>query len=277
MTEKLISVEDVWKLYGNLVANEDISLSLYEGEIVALLGPNGAGKTTLVKQLYGELLPNKGKIIVLGHEPKNREIKKHLGVIPQEVEPYGDLTAWDNIYYMGRIKGVRGNEIRQRGEELLKRLDLYEKRNVLAMNLSGGMKRKVLLAMALINNPKVLILDEPTTGLDPKARREVWEILLELKKEGKSILLTTHYLDEAEKLSDRVYFIKKRVIFEGRTSEIKKKFSDWFEVIDYETGKVMRVKGEDELKEALINMKGRFEVRLPSLEEIYLEVFRDVP
>lgn len=277
MTEKLISVEHVWKLYGNLVANEDISLSLYEGEIVALLGPNGAGKTTLVKQLYGELLPNKGKIIVLGHEPRNREIKKHLGVIPQEVEPYGDLTAWDNIYYMGRIKGVRGNEIRQRGEELLKRLDLYEKRNVLAMNLSGGMKRKVLLAMALINNPKVLILDEPTTGLDPKARREVWEILLELKKEGKSILLTTHYLDEAEKLSDRVYFIKKRVIFEGRTSEIKKKFSDWYEVIDYETGKVMRVKGEDELKETLINMKGRFEVRLPSLEEIYLEVFRDVP
>ncbi len=102
----VIEVKNVWKMYGKLVANEDISMKVNEGEIVALLGPNGAGKTTLVKQIYGELSPNKGEIKVLGKKPTDRQIKKLIGVIPQECEPYGDLTVWDNIYYMGRLKGV---------------------------------------------------------------------------------------------------------------------------------------------------------------------------
>ncbi|EZQ12051.1 ABC transporter ATP-binding protein [Candidatus Acidianus copahuensis] len=274
--EALIDVQHVWKLYGKFVANEDISLTLYKGEIVSLLGPNGAGKTTLVKQLYGELLPNKGKITVLGNNPTNRKIMKSIGIIPQEVQPYEDLTVWDNIYYLGKIKGVKTKQIYERGEDLLRKLELLEKRNTLAMKLSGGMKRKLLLATSLINDPKLVILDEPTTGLDARARREVWNILLGLKKEGKSILLTTHYLDEAEKLSDRIYFINRKIVIEGLTSEIKEKFSDWYELIDYDSGKTIRIKGEDELKKVISNLNGKFEVRLPSLEEIYLEVFKDV-
>lgn len=273
--QRLIEVLHVWKFYGKLVANEDVSLYVDEGEIVGLLGPNGAGKTTLVKQLYGELLPNKGSIIVLGKKPTDRGIKRLLGIIPQESQPYGDLTVWDNVYYMGRIKGMKKEKVYEMGEELLRKLDLYEKRNTLAMDLSGGMRRKLLIAMALINDPKLIILDEPTTGLDPEARREVWDILLKFKKEGKSMLLTTHYLDEAERLSDRVYFINRRIIMQGSPVDIKKKFADWYEVIDYESGKVVKIHGEEKLKSYILSLNGKFEVKLPTLEEVYLEVFKD--
>lgn len=273
--QRLIEVLHVWKFYGKLVANEDVSLYVDEGEIVGLLGPNGAGKTTLVKQLYGELLPNKGSIIVLGKKPTDRGIKRLLGIIPQESQPYGDLTVWDNVYYMGRIKGMKKEKVYEMGEELLRKLDLYEKRNTLAMDLSGGMRRKLLIAMALINDPKLIILDEPTTGLDPEARREVWDILLKFKKEGKSMLLTTHYLDEAERLSDRVYFINRRIIMQGSPVDIKKKFADWYEVIDYESGKIVKIHGEEKLKSYILSLNGKFEVKLPTLEEVYLEVFKD--
>ncbi|MEM0068840.1 MAG: ABC transporter ATP-binding protein [Saccharolobus sp.] len=271
----VIEVRNVWKSYGKLVANENVSMTLKEGEIVSLLGPNGAGKTTLVKMIYGELNPDKGEIRVLGKKPSDRNIKKILGVIPQECEPYGDLTVLDNIYYMGRLKGVNKELIRSRGEELLNKLDLLSKRNTLARDLSGGTKRRVLIAMALINDPKLLILDEPTTGLDPEGRREVWEILLEMKKEGRSMLLTTHYLDEAERLADRIYFLNKRVIAEGTAAQIKEKFADWYDVIDYTNGKVYKVKGEEELKKIIMSLNGKFEVRMPSLEEVYLQVIKN--
>ncbi|QGA55510.1 ATP-binding cassette domain-containing protein [Sulfolobus sp. E5-1-F] len=272
----VIEVNNVWKAYGKIIANEDITMRVKEGEIVALLGPNGAGKTTLVKQIYGELNPTKGEIRVLGRKPTDRHVKKFLGVIPQECEPYGDLTVWDNIYYMGRLKGVSKDEIKKRGEELLERLDLKSKRNTLARDLSGGLKRRTLIAMALINNPKLLILDEPTTGLDPEARREVWEILLNMRKEGQSMLLTTHYLDEAERLADKIYFLSRKIIVEGTPTQIKEKFADWYEVTDYTNGKVYRVKGEEELKKIVMSINGKFEVRMPSLEEIYLQVMKDV-
>ena len=272
----IIEVNHVWKYYGDLLANEDISMFVKEGEIVALLGPNGAGKTTLVKQIYGELTPTRGEIRVFGKKPTDRGIKRMMGVVPQEVEPYEDLTVWDNIYYMGKLKGMKKDEIKKRGEELLEMLDLKEKRNSLVRDLSGGLKRRTLIAMALINNPKLVILDEPTTGLDPQARREVWEILLNMKKEGQSMLLTTHYLDEAEKLADRIYFIYKRILIEGTTAEIKEKFADWYEVIDYSAGKIYRVKGEEEVKKIISDIKGKFEVRIPSLEEIYLQVMKDI-
>ena len=272
----VIEVSHVWKYYDKLVANEDVSMLVKEGEIVALLGPNGAGKTTLVKQIYGELTPTRGEIRVLGKKPTDRHMKKMLGVIPQECEPYGDLTVWDNVYYVGRLKGVKKEEIKERGEELLERLDLISKRNTLARDLSGGLKRRTLIAMALVNNPKLIILDEPTTGLDPEARREVWNVLFDMKKMGQSMLLTTHYLDEAERLADRIYFLNRKIIVEGTPSEIKERFADWYEVIDYTTGKVYKVKGEDELKKLILNIQGKFEVRMPSLEEIYLQVMKDV-
>ncbi|AOL15503.1 MarR family transcriptional regulator [Sulfolobus sp. A20] len=272
---KVIDIKGVWKLYGKLIANENISMSVEEGEIVSLLGPNGAGKTTLVKQIYGELTPSKGEIKVLGKKPSDRNVKKLIGVVPQECEPYGDLTVWDNIYYMGKLKGVDKEVIKNRGEELLDKLDLKDKRNTLARDLSGGLKRRTLIAMALINDPKLLILDEPTTGLDPEARREVWDILLKMKKEGRSMLLTTHYLEEAERLADKIYFLSRKIIAEGTPSQIKEKFAEWYEVIDYSTGKTYKVRGEEELKSLILKLNGKFEVRMPSLEEIYLQVIKN--
>ena len=266
----MINVIHVWKYYGKILANEDITMEVKKGELVALLGPNGAGKTTLVKQIYGELTPTKGEILVLGSKINNN-IKKRMGVIPQECTPYSTLSVKDNIYYMAKIKGMDSRRARERTEELLKKLELKEYENRLAEYLSGGLKRRVLLAMALVNDPDVVILDEPTTGLDPEARREVWEVLSELKKEGRAILLTTHYLDEAERLADRIYFINRKIIMEGTPSEIKSRFSSYYEVIDYSTGKTYYVK-EDEVAEFIKGIKGKFEVRLPSLEEIYLKV-----
>ncbi|BCU69731.1 ABC transporter ATP-binding protein [Stygiolobus caldivivus] len=270
----VLEVRNVWKSYGKLIANEDVSMDVKEGEIVALLGPNGAGKTTLVKQVYGEITPDRGEIRVLGKKPGDRHVKKLLGVIPQECEPYGDLSVWDNIYYMGKLKGVEKDSIKAKGEELLRELGLTGKRDTLARELSGGLKRKTLIAMALINDPKLLILDEPTTGLDAEGRREVWKILLDMKKQGRSMLLTTHYLDEAERLADRIFFLNKRVIDQGTPAQMKEKFADWYEVIDYTNGKVYKVKGEEELKKVVLGLRGKFEVRMPSLEEVYLEVIK---
>ncbi|MCI2414666.1 MAG: ABC transporter ATP-binding protein [Candidatus Aramenus sp.] len=222
----VLEVRHVWKSYGNLTANEDVNLHVSTGEIVSLLGLNGAGKTTLVRQVYGELLSDKGEIVVLGKKLTDKGVKKLMGVVPQEVRPFSNLTVWDKVYYIGRIKGVEKRAISERGEDLLRKLGLWEKRNTYLYELSGGMKRKLLIAIALINDPDFVVLDEPTTGLDPEARREVWDTVLKFKGEGKSILLTTNYLEEAEKLSDKVYFLYRRVVMEGSPADVKKKLAD---------------------------------------------------
>ena len=266
---KVVEVIDVWKSYGKVIANEGVSLTVNKNEIVSVLGPNGAGKTTLLKQVYGILEPDRGEIRVFGRRPK--EVRRLMGVLPQEVSPYYSLTVYENLYYIGRIKGVEKGVLEERIKELLDLFGLDGKK--LAMDLSGGMKRKLLLAMAIINDPELLVLDEPTVGLDPESRREVWDLLMGMKREGKSIIITTHYLDEAERLSDRIYFLNRKVLFSGTPSEIKSKFSSWYEVIDYSEGKVYRVSRE-EVKKLLANINGDFEVRMPSLEDVYLEVFR---
>ncbi|MEM1645367.1 MAG: ABC transporter ATP-binding protein [Ignisphaera sp.] len=267
-------VERVWKYFGKLLVNEDISLHVDSGEIVSLLGPNGAGKTTLVKQIYGELKPDKGTIRVLGKDPNSIEVKRKMGIIPQETEPFEDLTVEDNIYFMGKLKGMKKDEVLRNLRNLLEALGLEDYRKKLARNLSGGLKRKLLIAMALVNDPEIVIMDEPTTGLDPISRREVWEILDKIRKDGRGILLTTHYMEEAERLSDRIYFINRRIIAEGTTHEIKEKFSSWYEVYDYSTGNIYRVRTE-EIKDFLMKLNGKFEVRLPSLEEVYLKVVKN--
>lgn len=140
-------------------------------------------------------------------------------------------------------------------------------------DLSGGSKRKVLIISAIISEPKLVILDEPTVGLDPEARREVWKLLLDMKKDGKTIILTTHYMEEAEELSDRIYFVNKRIMMEGSVRELKGKFSEYYEVLNLDTGEKYIVKGE-EIRDFLQRSNFRFEVRLPSLEEIYMRLFQ---
>lgn len=273
-TDKAIVVSHLSKSYGKVVALEDVSLFVKFGELVALLGPNGAGKTTLVRHLYCELKPRSGAVSVLGLSPCDRGVKLRMGVIPQEATPYPDLTVYDNVYYAARIRGIPRQEARRRTEETLKELGLWEHRDRYIMDLSGGLKRRTLIAMAFVHSPLVMVLDEPTTGLDPEARRELWDVLTRLKGEGRAILLTTHYIEEAEALADRVYFINRKIIAEGTPSELRKRFTFYYKVIDLDNDKVYYVR-EDELRDFIETLKGRFEVRAASLEEVYLRVMRD--
>ncbi len=273
MSPNAIEVVGLSKSYGKVVALEDVSLEVRKGELVSLLGPNGAGKTTLVRHLYCELRPEKGFVRVLGVDPCNREVRLRMGVTPQEAQPYGDLTVFDNVYYAARVRGVPRDKAREMALETIRRLGLWEHRNRYVMDLSGGLRRRTLVAMAVVHSPEVLVLDEPTTGLDPMGRREFWDVLRQLKGEGRAILLTTHYMEEAEALSDRVYFINRKVLAEGTPAELRKRFAFYYEVIDLEEGKVYKVR-EDEVKEFVAKLRGKFEVRAPSLEEVYLEVMK---
>jgi ABC-type multidrug transport system, ATPase component len=273
MSPNAIEVVGLSKSYGKVVALEDVSLEVRKGELVSLLGPNGAGKTTLVRHLYCELRPEKGFVRVLGVDPCNREVRLRMGVTPQEAQPYGDLTVFDNVYYAARVRGVPRDKAREMALETIRRLGLWEHRNRYVMDLSGGQRRRTLVAMAVVHSPEVLVLDEPTTGLDPMGRREFWDVLRQLKGEGRAILLTTHYMEEAEALSDRVYFINRKVLAEGTPAELRKRFAFYYEVIDLEEGKVYKVR-EDEVKEFVAKLRGKFEVRAPSLEEVYLEVMK---
>jgi ABC-type multidrug transport system, ATPase component len=273
MSPNAIEVVGLSKSYGKVVALEDVSLEVRKGELVSLLGPNGAGKTTLVRHLYCELRPEKGFVRVLGVDPCDREVRLRMGVTPQEAQPYGDLTVFDNIYYAARVRGVPRDKAREMALETIRRLGLWEHKDRYVMDLSGGLRRRTLVAMAVVHSPEVLVLDEPTTGLDPMGRREFWDVLRQLKGEGRAILLTTHYMEEAEALSDRVYFINRKVLAEGTPAELRKRFAFYYEVIDLEEGKVYKVR-EDEVKEFVAKLRGKFEVRAPSLEEVYLEVMK---
>ncbi|MGC9072435.1 MAG: ABC transporter ATP-binding protein [Acidilobus sp.] len=269
-----IEIRGLYKSYGKVVALEDVSALVNRGELVSLLGPNGAGKTTLVKHLYCELRPQRGLVRVLGRDPCEGEVKRRVGVTPQEATPYPDLTVLDNVYYMARVRGLPRDRARRMAEETVKALGLWEHRDRLAMDLSGGLRKRTLVAMTVAHSPEVLILDEPTTGLDPETRRELWDYLRGLKGEGRALLLTTHYMEEAEALSDRVYFMNRKVIAEGTPNELRKRFAYYYKVIDLDSNKAYYVR-EEEVKELVSRLPGRFEVRAPSLEEVYLEVMRN--
>ncbi len=200
MSEKIIEVENLTKKYGDLTAVDNISFDVFRGEIFSLVGPNGAGKTTTVEILECLREPTNGeaKIFDLDISEKEEKIKKRIGVMPQEFNTFERLTVSENIKLMERIYGNDGNI-----EKILKKLELWEEKDRNFDGLSGGMKRRVGIAMALISDPELLFLDEPTTGLDPQARVKLWDMIKSLKKSGVTIFLTTHYMEEVEELSDR--------------------------------------------------------------------------
>jgi ABC-type multidrug transport system ATPase subunit len=192
------------------LANEGIHLEIPAGECFCLLGPNGAGKTTFVRQLTTELAPTDGRISVLGRDLRHDRdaVGLMLGVVPQSASLFGGLTVERHLRFFGPIKGLSAAATRRRAERVLEECGLAELRDRRAGELSGGQARKLLLALALLADPPVLILDEPTIGLDPSARRAFWATLEEQKAAGKTIVLTTHYLDEAERLADRLGLMK---------------------------------------------------------------------
>ncbi len=205
--EDAIQVENLTKRYGELLAVNDISFTVRKGEVFAFLGVNGAGKTTTVEIIETIRTPTSGKVRLLGMDvtKKKHDLVHRIGVLPQGFSSFDRITVKETLQYYSRLFGCRNPDI----DGLIAVADLKDKTHEQFKNLSGGLKQRLGIAVALVNDPEVVFLDEPTTGLDPRARRKVWEVLLGLKSKGKTIFLTTHYMEEAEYLADSVAIISK--------------------------------------------------------------------
>ena len=213
-----IEVHSLKKYYGNIKAVDDITFSVNQGEVFGLLGPNGAGKTTAIEIIEGLRKRDEGDVKVLGLDPwkDGDKLHKKIGVIPQEFTFFEKTTPKEAIIYYADLFGIKTTP-----DQILKEVLLENSAKVLFENLSGGQKQKTGLALALVNSPELLFLDEPTTGLDPNARRAIWEVIIGLKAKGKTIILTTHYLDEAQYLSDRVAIMDHgKIVAMGTADEI---------------------------------------------------------
>jgi ABC-2 type transport system ATP-binding protein len=197
---KIIEVKDLVKKFGNFVANDHLTFDVYQGEIFGFLGANGAGKTTAIKILCGLSSPTSGKISVAGFDgyTQTELIKRNIGYMSQKFSLYEDLTVYENIRFYGGIYGMAMKEIKQKSEDLLKRLGLYEERNTLVASLPLGWKQKLAFSVAIFHDPKIVFLDEPTGGVDPITRRQFWELIYEATERGITVFVTTHYMDEAE-------------------------------------------------------------------------------
>ena len=224
----MIVARDLVKRYGDFAAVDGISFEVAPGESFGLLGPNGAGKSTTMRMVGAVSTRTAGDLSVLGLDPDayGPEIRSQLGVVPQSDNLDTELRVRENLLVYGRYFGLPGKLVAKRADELLAFAQLEEKGKAKVDSLSGGMKRRLTIARALINDPRVLLLDEPTTGLDPQARHILWDRLFRLKEQGTTLLLTTHYMDEAEQLCDRLVVVDKGAIMdEGTPAELIRRYS----------------------------------------------------
>ncbi|HUW95917.1 MAG TPA: ABC transporter ATP-binding protein, partial [Anaerolineae bacterium] len=208
MPNVVLQAEGITKRYGELVAVNNLSLDIYAGEVLGFLGPNGAGKTTSISMMCGLLKPDAGRVLVHGQPIAGgaADVRTRVGICPQEIVLWSHLTCIEQLQFIGEMYGVDGREARRRGERLLEDLGLVEKRNQQARTLSGGLQRRLNLALALIHDPDIVALDEPEAGLDPQSRVAVRGYIKRLAQ-GKTVILTTHNMDEADRLADRVAII----------------------------------------------------------------------
>jgi len=219
----LIEAHDLTKRYGEFVAVDGIDFSVERGETFGFLGPNGAGKSSTMRMIGAVSPPSGGTLRVLGGDPERDgpEIRSRLGVVPQDDNLDLELDVGENLHVYGRFFGLPRDEIRRRTDELLEFVHLADRRESRVDSLSGGMKRRLTIARALINEPELMLLDEPTTGLDPQARHALWDRLYRLKQRGVTLVLTTHYMDEAEQLCDRLVVMDRaKIVAEGSPREL---------------------------------------------------------
>ncbi len=297
-TEYAIEVDNLTKRYGDLVAVNDISFTVRTGELFALLGPNGAGKTTTVEIIDTIRTPTSGKVTLLGMDvTKGKQaIVNRIGVLPQGFNSFDRITVRETLQYFSRLYSRRNSDI----DSLIELVKLEDKAREQYRNLSGGLKQRLGIAIALVNDPEVVFLDEPTTGLDPRARREVWDVLHGLKQKGKTVFLTTHYMEEAELLADTVAIISKgTLIAKGTPAELIETTANFMvltlqsvdgnvieiiaqmgfkPVISNDNAIKTRVQHTDDVQKILSAIKdaGAFyqslDVRKPNLEEVFLKL-----
>jgi lipooligosaccharide transport system ATP-binding protein len=233
----IIEAKDLKKTFGSTVAVDGIAFSVKKGEVFGFLGPNGAGKTTTMKMIACVSPKTSGTLTVLGMDTDAApaKIKAKLGVVPQETNLDPDFTCYGNLFMYARYFDIPEKAAAKKADELLGFVQLTEKRDVAVDNLSGGMKRRLILARALVNNPDILILDEPTIGLDPQARHLIWEKLRTLQAQGNTIVLTTHYLEEAARLCDRLVIMDNgRILVEGAPADLVREHAG-HEIVEVET------------------------------------------
>lgn len=217
----VISATELTKKFNSFVAVDNISFEVTENEIFGFLGPNGAGKTTTVRMLTGEIALTAGKINIFG-EPLSFKHKYSIGVSPQQYEISEHLTAYQNLYFYGSLYGLHGTKLKKRCNELLQYFGLEDSANTLVKKFSGGMKQRLNVMISLVHDPGIVFLDEPTTGLDPQAKHKLWDVIKELKSRGKTVFLTTHYMEEADALCDRVAIIDRgKIIVAGEPQYLK--------------------------------------------------------
>ena len=268
MPESLISARGLTKKFGDFTAVDGIDFDVAKGESFGLLGPNGAGKSTTMRIIAATSRRTSGTISILGRDPEEHgpQVRAHLGVVPQQDNLDTELTVTENLYIYGRYFGLSKKFVNKKVEELLAFAQLEEKKDVKVEALSGGMKRRLTIARALVSEPDILMLDEPTTGLDPQARHILWDRLFRLKEDGVTLIITTHFMDEAEQLCDRLVVMDKgKIMAEGSPAELTKKYS---------TREVLEVRfGSDRNKEVapiLREMCDRIE-ELPDRILLYVE------
>lgn len=224
----VIVADQLTKRYGDFTAVDSISFEVPAGESFGLLGPNGAGKSTTMRMIGGVSQRSGGSLRIMGLDPEKQgpEVRAHLGVVPQEDNLDQELKVRDNLIVYGRYFGLPLSYLRPKADELLEFAQLTDKAGARVEDLSGGMKRRLTIARSLINDPRVLLLDEPTTGLDPQARHILWDRLFRLKERGVTLILTTHYMDEAEQLCDRLIVVDRgRIMAEGSPSSLIRQYS----------------------------------------------------
>ncbi|MFX0032104.1 MAG: ABC transporter ATP-binding protein [Candidatus Hodarchaeota archaeon] len=224
----IIETENLTKFFNERIAVDNLNLRIHQGELLSLLGPNGAGKSTTIKMLTTILKPNNGTARINGYDIQKdkKEIRKLISIAPQELVLYEDLSGKENLLFFGKMHNIPKDKLKYESENILSTLGLA-KRNDKVKNFSGGMKRRLNFGVCAIMDTQILFLDEPTAGLDPQSRIIIWDIIKNMKKEGKTIILTTHDMFEAEILSDRVLIIDNgKIIAEGSPNELKDKYSE---------------------------------------------------
>lgn len=251
MNEILVEARGLTKKFDDFTAVDAVDFDIHKGEAFGFLGPNGAGKTSTMKMITTVSPITEGKLTVFGIDPttQGRSIRQRIGVVPQENNLDEELTVAENLYIYGRYHDMHRSEINPRIEELLEFAQLSDRKDSRVEPLSGGMKRRLTIARALINEPELVILDEPTTGLDPQARHLLWDRLYRLKQQGATLIITTHYMDEAEQLCDRLVVMDKgKIVAEGSPRGL---------IEQYAPREVLELRFEDEQKDdAVLQMEG---------------------
>lgn len=268
--QNAIAVSDLTKQFGKLVAVDHISFQVREGEFFGFLGPNAAGKTTTIRMLTGVIKPNEGSASIFGYDiaKEGLRAKQLMGIVPEMTNAYVDLSAWNNLMLTGELYGVSKNNRQMRAEKLLKEFNLFDRRDHVVRGFSRGMKQKLLLCMALINEPQILFLDEPTSGLDVESQRLIRDMIRELNKKGTTVFLTTHNMEEANQLCDNIAIINHGKIATIDSPEKLKSQSSGLQLIEVSFNKtvdmdeLVEIQGVNEVKKR--GDKARLYVNDPS-------------